>query len=230
MRPTKARKKNRVHAKAINGKLVDVSNAEKWAAQICNKLSKSVDSIVEVGRALVSAKKELAHGEWQRLFDERMVPFSQSAAERLMKIATHPLLSQSAHASILPPSWYTLYELTKLPQTELARAIDEGRVTPDMPRNVVKSLMPLSAVAVANNGASSAARPGGRETLSSLIARLKIRPRTAELDAVLALCEALRDPSTFLERFERALATYQAARIESSRPIMYSSSSFAATP
>jgi hypothetical protein len=33
-------------------------------------------------------------------------------AERFMKIASHVIISKSAHAPILPSSWFTLYELT----------------------------------------------------------------------------------------------------------------------
>lgn len=43
------------------------------------------------------------------------LPFGESTAEKLMKIASHPLLSKSEHVPILPPAWGTLYELTKLP-------------------------------------------------------------------------------------------------------------------
>jgi hypothetical protein len=35
-----------------------------------------------------------------------------------MEIARQPLLTNRTHASDLPPSWMTLYELTKLPDLE----------------------------------------------------------------------------------------------------------------
>lgn len=227
MKPAKTHKKDRDRTKAVNSKPLDAGGAEKWAAQICSKLSKSVEAILEIGRVLINAKKQLAHGEWQRLFDERMVPFSQSAAERLMKIAVHPLLSNATHASILPPSWYTLYELTKLPEAQLAQAIDEGRVTPDMPRDMAKKLM-LPDGLEAGETSFTLPRTTRRETIASLVAKLKERPQSAEVEAVLSLCEALRDPTTFLQRFEQALARYQSSRMHAVPPVAYQSS-FSAT-
>jgi hypothetical protein len=37
----------------------------------------------------------------------------------LMAIADNPVLSKANHGSVLPPSWRTLYELTKLPAPKL---------------------------------------------------------------------------------------------------------------
>ena len=34
----------------------------------------------------------------------------------LMAIAEHPAISNTNHGSYLPPSWGTLYELTKVPE------------------------------------------------------------------------------------------------------------------
>jgi hypothetical protein len=37
-------------------------------------------------------------------------------AQRLMKITRHSILANGAHGHLLPPSWRTLYEMTKLDQ------------------------------------------------------------------------------------------------------------------
>jgi hypothetical protein len=42
------------------------------------------------------------------------LPFSERTAQRLMSIASDPRLSNPTHVSVLPNSWGTLYELTKL--------------------------------------------------------------------------------------------------------------------
>ena len=42
------------------------------------------------------------------------VPFGVRTAQFLMAIAEHSILSNTKHASLLPPSWMTVYELTKL--------------------------------------------------------------------------------------------------------------------
>ena len=45
------------------------------------------------------------------------LPFNERTAERLIKIAKHPVLTDPTHlmSSILPTAWTTLYELSKTP-------------------------------------------------------------------------------------------------------------------
>lgn len=123
-------------------KLSKMPRAEQWADRICAQLTKSVESIVETGRLLIKAKADLPHGEFGRMFEDGLVPFGQGTAERLMSIAQHPQLSNSAHAPSLPPSWMTLYELTKVPEPALKNALRDGVIKPDMPRKDVAALMP----------------------------------------------------------------------------------------
>jgi hypothetical protein len=40
------------------------------------------------------------------------LPFNERTAQRLMKIAEHPVLTNTTHESHLPTSWTTLYELS----------------------------------------------------------------------------------------------------------------------
>jgi len=122
-------------------KLRRLPRAEQWADRICTQLGKSVESIIDVGRLLVKAKADLVHGEWLRMFNDSLVPFTISTAQRLMKIAAHPQLSNTAHVQHLPPSWGTLYELTKVEPTRLKNAFRDGVITPDMPRKAVQDLV-----------------------------------------------------------------------------------------
>ena len=108
------------------------------------QLGKTVESIIEVGRLLIRAKAELPHGEFGRLFNDHLVPFGQDSAERLMAIAKHPLLSNSAHGRNLPPSWRTLYELTKADQGKLKIALKDGVITPDLTRREMQALLPAA--------------------------------------------------------------------------------------
>ena len=60
--------------------VIEFKSPEKWALVISDTYQKSrtqiVDSILRVGMVLCEAKAALKHGEWCRLFDERMVPMS----------------------------------------------------------------------------------------------------------------------------------------------------------
>src|ERR1700756_3715463 len=49
-------------------------------------------------------------------------------ARRLMAVAQHPVIAKGTHASVLPPSWTTLYELTRLPEETLEAKIAEGGI------------------------------------------------------------------------------------------------------
>lgn len=69
----------------------------------------------------MKAKADLPHGEWGRMFEDKLVPLSQDAAGMFMKIAQHPRLSNSEQVRNLPSSYTTLYELTKLPDKALDR-------------------------------------------------------------------------------------------------------------
>ena len=125
--------------------LTRMPRAEQWADRISTQVGKSVEALIEVGRLLVQAKADLPHGEWGRLFSEELIPFSQNTAGQLMAISSNRILSNSAHVQNLPPSWGTLYELTKVPDITLANALKDGVITPDMPRSAVAGLLPAKA-------------------------------------------------------------------------------------
>ena len=49
---------------------------------------------------------------------EQDLPFGRRSAQMLMKVAQSPVLANTKHASLLPASWYTLYELSRLPAAQ----------------------------------------------------------------------------------------------------------------
>jgi hypothetical protein len=78
-----------------------------YADRITATWQNAVQNIVEAGRLLIEAKGKVEHGDWLKLVEE--LPFGERRAQRLMEIARHP-----THGSFLPPSWRTLYELSRL--------------------------------------------------------------------------------------------------------------------
>jgi hypothetical protein len=107
-----------------------------WADKITASWQKSLASILETGHNLIEAKDELEHGEWLQMVKNEL-PFGEDTAERLMKIARSPVLSNSAHGRSLPASWRTLYELARLPEDLLEQKIEAGEVTPRTERKDV---------------------------------------------------------------------------------------------
>jgi hypothetical protein len=77
-----------------------------WARKVRAAWQKSVESIIETGRLLIEAKAALPHGGFEIMVKD--LPFGARAAQFLMKVASHPVLSNPKHASLLPASWMTL--------------------------------------------------------------------------------------------------------------------------
>jgi hypothetical protein len=126
---------------------METNLVERHAAGITEAWGRSVTSIVEVGRRLVEAKEAIPHGGWLQMFKgqrdaiEHPLPFDESTARRLMKIAKNPVLSNPAYAPVLPGSWIRLYELTKFPMGRLqAYVTGEPHIRPEMKRKEIRAL------------------------------------------------------------------------------------------
>jgi hypothetical protein len=124
--------------------LDDTAALQGWADKINMDLAHTVAGIIKTGDDLCAAKRALKHGKWERLFDkhslERPVPLSIGTAQRFMKISQHPVLSNTAHGPLLPGSWRTLYELSRVPTRVLRKALTDGRISPDMERRSAEAL------------------------------------------------------------------------------------------
>jgi N6-adenosine-specific RNA methylase IME4 len=96
----------------------------------------SFEGILETGRLLTEAKAKLPHGTFEAMV-ENDLPFKPSTAQRLMKIASDERLANPAHVQLLPPSWGTLYELTKLPDEVFEAKLADGTIHPEMQRKDV---------------------------------------------------------------------------------------------
>jgi hypothetical protein len=101
---------------------------KQWSQKITDAWQKGVESIIETGRLLIKAKGELDHGEWLPMIESDL-PFAENTTQRLIKIAEHPVLSNTAYRPLLPASWRTLYELTKLDDNTLKKLLDDEKIT-----------------------------------------------------------------------------------------------------
>ncbi len=108
-----------------------------YAEQINEEWRKSVESSVEIGRLLSESKRELDHGEFEKMVDDDL-PFGQRTAEMFIAIHHDPVLSNTNHGSLLPSSWRTLYALTRLPDDTKQQYLDEGIITPETQRKDVE--------------------------------------------------------------------------------------------
>jgi protein gp37 len=120
-----------------------MTDPQAWAHRINDAAGKTVEAFINTGRMLLQSKGSVPHGTWERMFSDHPqavaepVVFGVRTAQRLMKIAGHPVISKATHASLLPPTWGTLYELTQVPDDALEAALRDGMIRPDMPRDAV---------------------------------------------------------------------------------------------
>jgi hypothetical protein len=122
--------------------VVHMPNAHDWkyfANKIAAAWSKQAASIVEAGQLLIEGKEELEHGSFESMIKLRL-PFSPTTARRLVVIAKHPIISNQAHGPVLPPSYRTLYELTKIEHKVLREKLADGTINPKMERSQVMEL------------------------------------------------------------------------------------------
>jgi hypothetical protein len=132
-----------------------MNDAAAWALLINARWRESAEKIIDAGRYLIAAKAALPHGDFGAMIETQLA-FSASTAQRLMAIAADGRLSNPAHVQHLPPSWGTLYEITKLSDDEFHRAIEQQIIRPDMERREVEKMRPAA------HGRQSSDGPGSR--------------------------------------------------------------------
>lgn len=115
---------------------ISTPDRQRWATWITNAWNAARESVFEAGRQLIAAKAGLPRGQFLAMIADDL-PFGPDTAQRLMAIARDPRLANTAHARLLPTSWFTLYELTKLPDDMLAARIADGSIRPELDRHEV---------------------------------------------------------------------------------------------
>jgi hypothetical protein len=177
--------------KAVDNNLKKVSvppalsnrrSAEEFVQLITGCRARAVENIVAIGQHLRDAKAELDHGEFGPML--KRIQFSEGTARKYMAIAAHPVISNRSNWNALPPSWTTLYELTKLPADVLEARIADGTITPELEGTAVASLKAEPAAS------RSSRRPHSQERIAELqrendLLRSEVetlRARVAELE------------------------------------------------
>jgi site-specific DNA-methyltransferase (adenine-specific) len=128
--------------------VIGKKDPEYWAERIRKKLGESAQNVIDAGRLLIEAKAKVGHGNFERMFSDHddpvaePLPFGVRTSQRLMAIADEDCwLSKATHGSLLPASWRTLYELSRLPEDLAVAAIEDGRINPAMERREARDLL-----------------------------------------------------------------------------------------
>lgn len=75
---------------------------------------KNTKAIIEVAAILNAARNGLGNGAWGEMFASGRIPFTADFAQRLMKIAGDPVISNPVNLRFLPGRVEALYPLTRM--------------------------------------------------------------------------------------------------------------------
>lgn len=122
------------------GGVIIESPREQWADRIRSAWLTTVTAVLDTGRLIIEAKAQLPSGEFMAMVEQDL-PFGVSTADKLVAIYRNPALVNSEHIPKLPPSWGTLYELSRADCIDLDRWIDDDTIHPEMKLNEAKALL-----------------------------------------------------------------------------------------
>ena len=108
-----------------------LSSRKYWKLQIKTAWKEATEAFLQVGNLLIQSKESLEHGEFLEMI-ENDLPFSPRTSQMLMVIANDKRLTNTNYSSFLPPSWRTLYELTKLDDVSFKKSVKDGNIHSDM--------------------------------------------------------------------------------------------------
>jgi N6-adenosine-specific RNA methylase IME4 len=115
-----------------------------WADRIAKVWQDSVEGILDAGRTLIDARAEFKQQErpFSDLIGDKdgkpsQLPFQYRAAYKLIAIAEDDKIL--SHATVLPPSWETLYALHALSVARFDELVESGVINPGMRRADIKA-------------------------------------------------------------------------------------------
>jgi hypothetical protein len=114
---------------------INARSKASFEAEIAAQWRRNVGGILRVGELLNGAELELDSD----VFAALKLPFGPRTSQMLRRVAAHPIISKTKHASLLPACWSTLYELTKVDDNVLVAALADGRIHPGLQRKDIRS-------------------------------------------------------------------------------------------
>jgi hypothetical protein len=116
---------------AVIGDIATSVEVEHAVQEIGQSWYKAVESIIETATLLHKYKKSKL---WKPIKEELIARniMKDSVMSMLSAIAENTLLTSQEHIPLLPPSYNTLYQLTKLGDEELERRFIEGDIHPNL--------------------------------------------------------------------------------------------------
>ena len=147
----------------ISNRVAPNSNSvPKWIDYVAPDFVQSNVNTIAGAKKLIEAKKALrrSRGSFRALVEALGMDLDK--AERLMVIARHPVLSDSAHARNLPLSWMTQFTLAKISAEVLAQLIADGTVHPELERKEAERMVERVRQRNSTNGGGGETRTESR--------------------------------------------------------------------
>jgi hypothetical protein len=104
----------------IEKALAHWNNAELHIAQ-------GVSEYIESGKCFLELQTNMQPDAFTTML--RGLPFGESKARKLMKIAGNTTITINVEKGLVPHSWTIMYELTRIDEPDLQQEIDDGKIT-----------------------------------------------------------------------------------------------------
>ena len=121
----------------MNTKTVNTTDTiAKFERDIAKNWNLAKNNILETCRVLAEAKATLSDSQ----FKDMKLPWRKEGQDRQTRQTTNRLVAIGKDEKLqkfddlLPPSWGTLYELTKIKEDDFAKYVEDGKVSPSMTR------------------------------------------------------------------------------------------------
>lgn len=125
---------------ALSNPNLPVGPSRPYVERIQAEWRKSLEGILEAGRILIEAENKLGKTRYLNMVQFEL-PFTRTTASRLRIIAGDKRITDCAYTHRLPPSWFTLYELTHLKDDAFYQAVEKGLIHPGMTQKETKRLV-----------------------------------------------------------------------------------------
>ena len=112
---------------------------DEYVTTITEAWNSARDAVFRIGDWLLEAKERLPHGEYEDMI-ETDLPFGNSTAQKLKRIARCRHFKVAGVRERLPISWGTLAELEQLDQEVFLSKLEAGKITPRTTRAEVANL------------------------------------------------------------------------------------------
>ena len=116
--------------------MTETRSISDYAKQINACWRKTTESVLETGSLCAEAKNGLSENDKNALI--KKLDFSRATFSKLVRIGECKELYSSAMKALLPSNYTIVYELAKLSEDDLHRAVSEGVVKPTMTRVTLK--------------------------------------------------------------------------------------------